>query len=72
MTASKSLTFDEYKAIHKKMTNPQRAYYETQFGYRTKLLKEIEHQELEDFKQMIQAKVEEIKQQIKDNSDKRD
>ena len=50
----KTLTYTEYKEIHKKLTKTQRAYYETKYNYTTRLNEEIILQELEDFKKEIQ------------------
>ena len=49
-----TLTYNEYKEIHKKLTKTQRAYYETKYKYRTRLNEEITLQELADFRQEIQ------------------
>ena len=47
----RKLTFDEYKEIHKKLTKNQVAYYETHFGYRTKLQEETTLNEIAKIKE---------------------
>jgi hypothetical protein len=61
----KKLTFDEYKVIHKKLTKNQVAYYETNFGYRTKIRDEETLNEIACLKRDIEIWREKMLQKIK-------
>jgi len=56
----KKLSFEEYTLLHKKMTKTQIAYYEKNFGYRTRLGAEKLQKELQEIKEFTQKRLQEF------------